>query len=270
MYACLTETFFHTSFLCDKLFSNGMRWIVRNVRGLDFQEVNAIHSKLCRVKNLTEADLQDLSVVYKGLSEPEIYLARHYGVPERHALAVPDRVEVTDFSDLALERIQDCIRENDVSGAVIFLDALLSDKWLDFFRHKVVNAHSAVLPYARGMYAIEQLAICGDVDKMQEAAGATIHYVDSGIDTGKIIHTERLTRLWEMESIWAVKGESYLLAFELLKKYLDSEKKFSQIDTMFSPAAHESPLFLSRTFTEERKNLSEKAFLLMKEVITHA
>ncbi|MCI4186973.1 hypothetical protein MRO89_13505 [Dickeya dianthicola] len=270
MYACLMETFFHTSFLCDKLMSKNMHWVVRNVRGLDFYEINDIHDKLCRVKLLTESDLLALSKAYKGLSEPEIYLARHYGVPERHALAAPDRIELTDFSDESLERVQEGIGGNDVSGAVIFLDALLSDKWLDFFHHKVVNAHSAVLPYARGMYAIEQLAICGDVDKMQEAAGATIHYVDSGIDTGKIIHTERLCRLWEMESIWAVKGESYLLAFDLLKKYLDSEKKFSQRDTVFSPTVHKSPLFLSRTFTEERKNLSEKSFLLMKEVITHA
>ncbi|MEI7345612.1 formyltransferase family protein [Dickeya chrysanthemi] len=243
---------------------------MRNVRGLDFQEVNAIHSKLCRMKNLTEKDLQDLSVAYKGLSESEIYLARHYGVPERHALAVSDRVEVADFSDLALERIHDRIRENNVFGAVIFLDAILSDTWLDFFHHRVVNAHSAVLPYARGMYAIEQLAICGKTDKMQEAAGTTLHYVDSGIDTGKIIHIERLSRLWEMESIWAVKGESYLLAFDLLKKYLDSERKFSQVDTISSPTAHESPLFLSRDFTEERKKLSEKTFLLMKEAINHA
>lgn len=89
-----------------------------------------------------------------------------------------------------------------------------------FFENKIINAHSAVLPFARGMYAIEQIAALGIPKIMENAAGATIHYVDTGIDTGSIIRREKIGNIWMHKSIWAVKEESYLLAFQLLEEYL--------------------------------------------------
>ncbi|NES69686.1 MAG: hypothetical protein F6K24_32965 [Okeania sp. SIO2D1] len=73
----------------------------------------------------------------------------------------------------------------------------------------MVNCHSAVLPYARGMHCIENLAIYKNINQFRQAAGVTIHYVDEGVDTGSIIRTERIVDPFCFNSIWDLKGYIY-------------------------------------------------------------
>ena len=81
---------------------------------------------------------------------------------------------------------------------------------------RIYDAHSAVLPYARGMFAIEQVAATGDIDHFRNAAGATVHVVDEGIDTGPIVRRERLADPFGASSIWECKAQSFILGFDLL------------------------------------------------------
>ncbi|WP_446469940.1 hypothetical protein [Xenorhabdus stockiae] len=114
------------------------------------------------------------------------------------------------------------------------------------------------------MYAIEQLIIVGSREKIEKAAGATIHYVDSGIDIGRIIKFKKIKSLWSLPSIWAVKGESYLLAFDLMSDYLNSKSKFNFQDCIPVDENLESPLFYSKNFTEGVKSLAENKFFSYK------
>ncbi len=104
----------------------------------------------------------------------------------------------------------------------------------------------------------------GSKEKIEKAAGATIHYVDSGIDTGRIIKFKKIKSLWSLPSIWAVKGESYLLAFDLMPDYLNSKSKFNFQDCIPVDENLESPLFYSKNFTEDVQLLAEKKFHLYK------
>jgi phosphoribosylglycinamide formyltransferase 1 len=95
----------------------------------------------------------------------------------------------------------------------IFIDRLLAPWWLELTGGRVINAHSAVLPHARGSYAIEQVAADRDAARFRQSAGATVHYVDQGVDTGPIIWAERFRDPFGFESIWDCKCRSFALGF---------------------------------------------------------
>jgi phosphoribosylglycinamide formyltransferase-1 len=59
---------------------------------------------------------------------------------------------------------------------------LVSPGFLDRFPAGVINVHPALLPAFPGLRAIEQA-----LDYGVKVAGVTVHYVDTGVDTGPII-----------------------------------------------------------------------------------
>jgi phosphoribosylglycinamide formyltransferase-1 len=64
---------------------------------------------------------------------------------------------------------------------------LLRPAFLDRFRGRIVNTHSAPLPDFPGAHPIEDVLAAG----VSETA-ATVHYVDEGIDTGPVIAAEKV------------------------------------------------------------------------------
>jgi methionyl-tRNA formyltransferase len=66
-------------------------------------------------------------------------------------------------------------------GVSAFFGHILQPEIIDSFPRGIVNVHPAYLPYNRGAYP----NVWSIVD--QTPAGATIHYIDKGVDTGDII-----------------------------------------------------------------------------------
>lgn len=62
---------------------------------------------------------------------------------------------------------------------------LLRPPFIDRFRGRIVNTHSAPLPEFPGLHPIEDVLAAG----VPETA-ATVHYVDEGVDTGAVILAE--------------------------------------------------------------------------------
>ena len=62
---------------------------------------------------------------------------------------------------------------------------LLSRPFLDRFSDRIVNVHPSLLPAFPGLRAIED-ALAADA----ATTGVTVHYVDSGVDTGPVIRQE--------------------------------------------------------------------------------
>jgi phosphoribosylglycinamide formyltransferase-1 len=62
---------------------------------------------------------------------------------------------------------------------------LLTRPFLDRFRDRIVNVHPSLLPAFPGLRAIEDALAAG-----AETTGVTVHYVDSGVDTGPVIRQE--------------------------------------------------------------------------------
>jgi phosphoribosylglycinamide formyltransferase-1 len=59
---------------------------------------------------------------------------------------------------------------------------LLSDRFLERFAGAVINVHPALLPAFPGLRAVEQAVAYG-----VKVFGVTVHFVDSGVDTGPVI-----------------------------------------------------------------------------------
>jgi phosphoribosylglycinamide formyltransferase-1 len=64
---------------------------------------------------------------------------------------------------------------------------LLRPVFLDRFRGRVINVHPALLPEFPGANAIEEALAAGVTE-----TGATVHYVDQGVDSGRVIVQERV------------------------------------------------------------------------------
>lgn len=59
---------------------------------------------------------------------------------------------------------------------------ILSKKFVNEWKNKIINIHPSLLPAFKGINAVEKALFYG-----VKVTGCTIHYVDEGIDTGKII-----------------------------------------------------------------------------------
>ncbi|MGT2959434.1 phosphoribosylglycinamide formyltransferase [Streptococcus bovimastitidis] len=92
---------------------------------------------------------------------------------------------------------------------------------LEAYQGKIINIHPAYLPEFPGAHGIEDAWNAG-VDQ----SGVTIHWVDSGVDTGQIIKQVRVPRLQEdsIESFEArIHEAEYKLYPEVIKELLGEQ-----------------------------------------------
>jgi phosphoribosylglycinamide formyltransferase 1 len=79
------------------------------------------------------------------------------------------------FSDYLLSRYSD----RAVDLYLSFYTRLFKGQFLAFAEHKLINLHPSILPACPGMTAFEDT-----IKSRSKFIGATLHFVDSGMDTG--------------------------------------------------------------------------------------
>jgi phosphoribosylglycinamide formyltransferase-1 len=97
---------------------------------------------------------------------------------------------------------------------------LLRPGFLDRFPGAVVNVHPALLPAFPGAHAVEEALEAG-VDE----TGATVHLVDAGVDTGRVLRQERVPVLIgdTEESLHArIREVEHRLLPEVVKELVDA------------------------------------------------
>jgi len=272
----MTETSFHASYLVTKWVEtfdgvSGFRGIIvrenpipeetRNLREL-------FHQKHHGQTYLTNASMELLREIYPDLSETEQAMIRLFGVPAHSATYYPRTIflGLNLNSPLAKQWLAEACSGSDIPFLFVFLDQLLKPWWIERTDSQIINGHSAVLPYARGMFAIENVAISQNIEVFKKAAGATVHYIDTGIDTGPIIRAERLVDPFRFSSIWEQKGLIFTAVFNLLievaKDILD--KPYTIPVGTCTDSKHRGPNFNSRDFTIEARKKAEEGYLRMK------
>jgi phosphoribosylglycinamide formyltransferase 1 len=110
------------------------------------------------------------------------------------------------------EAMADWLQEHDVDLVVCAgYMWLLRDNFLERFSNRVVNTHAAYLPEFPGASPIVDA-----LDAGAKETGATVHLVDSGVDSGPILAQERvpIEPGDTVETLWArvKKSENRLLA----------------------------------------------------------
>ncbi len=113
-------------------------------------------------------------------------VAGEYGVPAR--VVDPDTKRGGALSDEALAEILRLVREAEVELiACAGFMRILRDPLLSAFPGRILNVHPSLLPRHPGLRSVARALEAGEKE-----AGCTVHLVDAGVDTGRILRQERV------------------------------------------------------------------------------
>ncbi len=138
--------------------------------------------------------------------------------------------EIIEVSGLSEDRIFDGskLREEETLkkirkllpdiGLSILFGYILKPALLDIFPKRCLNLHPALLPYNRGSYPNVWSII------ENTPAGATLHYVDTGIDTGDIL-TRKEIAVEAFDTGKSLYGKLELVCLDLFKESWEDFKK---------------------------------------------
>ncbi|OCN05768.1 phosphoribosylglycinamide formyltransferase [Erysipelotrichaceae bacterium MTC7] len=99
-----------------------------------------------------------------------------------------------------------------LAGYMRFIGKVL----LENYPNGIINLHPAYLPEFPGAHSIQDA-----YDAKVKATGVTIHFVDDGVDTGPIIHQERIDidPAWSLENL---EEEVHKMEYDMFPRILDS------------------------------------------------
>ena len=95
---------------------------------------------------------------------------------------------------------------------------ILSKKFIKKFNSKIINIHPSLLPKYKGLNTHQRA-----IDNKEKYAGCTVHYVNSRLDSGKIIMQKKVRILKTDSSITLKKRvlkKEHILYPKALKKVL--------------------------------------------------
>ncbi|MCV3213332.1 formyltransferase family protein [Plectonema radiosum NIES-515] len=233
------------------------------------QQRKEFHAKYAESKLNDEISREFLSL-YPDFDEIVESAIRLFGIP---------KYSITDYHqtiflgrNLNGESAKNWLKETCKNSQPYFFsyqEQILKTWWIEISQRQIINCHPAVLPYARGIYPLENIAILKDIDKFREAAGVTIHYIDEGVDTGPIIRAEKIIDPFQFNSIWELKAYLYVTGNNV---YVKTAKEILSDQDMVPAGVVPNPQltsrnFLSKDFTPEKRELAEAAYLSMKNYV---
>jgi phosphoribosylglycinamide formyltransferase-1 len=132
---------------------------------------------------LVDADLPVAAVASNRIGAPALDRAERAGIPT--AVFELDGYASRDDRDAAMAG---WLAEHDVDLVVCAgYMHLLTERFLERFPQRIVNVHPALLPRFPGVHPIHDALAAGVSE-----TGATVHFVDDGVDTGPVIRQERV------------------------------------------------------------------------------
>lgn len=210
-----------------------------------------------------------LSELYRPLDKAEEAMVRRFGAPRHSVSHYPD----TQFlgKDINAETPRKWITEAcSRRSPLIFsrIGCIFAPWWIEITNHQLFNCHSAVLPYARGVFALENIAARGIPEELERAAGATVHYVDSNVDTGPIIRADRIIDPFHLDSIWDLKGYCHWVASDMYTQV--ARQILDHPDRVPAGVAADPKCrgvnYRRVDFTAARRLEAERAYMSMKQI----
>lgn len=227
----------------------------------------AFHSEYCSQRNIVDQAHRILVELYPELDRTEYAMIKNYGIAAYPTSGCLKTIFLgNNVNGIYAQEWLKSASEESPPFVFVCASQILKPWWIEMTKSRLFNCHTAVLPYARGMYAIENMAIIEDIDRFKEAAGITIHYVNQGVDTGAIIRAQRILDPFQFDSIWDLKAYSYILEFDLYTK----TAKDILLDPQTLPAGIisdpklQGPNFRINQFTLEKQAQAEQSYCLMK------
>src|SRR5204863_6814831 len=119
-------------------------------------------------------------VISDVFDAPILDIAREFSIPSAYLTPGKFHTRLEPQAEAELVRI---LREANVELVVLagFM-RILKSPMLEAFPRRIVNIHPSLLPKFPGLEAWRQALEAGE-----KITGCTVHYVDSGMDTGEVI-----------------------------------------------------------------------------------
>ncbi|MFV0424261.1 MAG: phosphoribosylglycinamide formyltransferase [Bacilli bacterium] len=92
---------------------------------------------------------------------------------------------------------------------------IFSKEFVELYERSIINLHPSKLPKYRGLNAIERAFNAGECE-----IGVSIHYVDSGVDTGEVIACETV-KIEKGDSLSVVEDKVHKKEHELYPRVLE-------------------------------------------------
>jgi teichuronic acid biosynthesis glycosyltransferase TuaC len=152
-----------------------------------------------------------------GNDENTIALRQFDGFAEEHGLTkwksallrTGDRVTTHAFRSLDEDGLSGFVKEEGVEILINAGGGIFRDKLINSVQLGILNAHMGSLPGYRGMNAIEWTILHGG------SPSVTLHYVDSGIDTGDIL-LSRANPVHKGDTIESLRARFYRIAVDAI------------------------------------------------------
>lgn len=124
---------------------------------------------------------------------------------------------VLDTHSINSEEVKNCILNFQPTIILVNGTRIISKKILNATDAPFVNMHAGITPTYRGVHG----AYWAYYNKDAKNAGVTLHYVDKGVDTGKIIAQQSIT-ITKQDNFCTYPNLQLAAGLELLKKFLNS------------------------------------------------
>ncbi len=153
------------------------------------------------------------------------------------AWAAEHAVDILNVNSLNEDKTVIFLKKQSPQWLIYGGGGIIKEKLIKAINGRILNAHQGPLPEIRGMNAAEWAIL---LNKAQEV---TIHLIDRGIDTGKII-TSRAFSLRKGESISAIRDKAKIKCIEALVE-VASNKSLTNYTLRNNNAQHRQCYILS-------------------------
>lgn len=277
------------SVLCSYLTS---RWRARFERHSEFRGIvvrekrpdestlqarHGFHTKFAGQYELSETQWKELRRLYPTISDAEQATIRAmvnmYGLCSYAVSHHPDTIFLDHDvnSEVSQEWLQSITQTTSLPWLFSCIGQIFKPLWIDMLHGFLINSHTAVLPYARGIYTIENIAARQDVLAFRQATGFTIHYIDAGVDTGRIIRAERMVNPFRFKTLWDLKAQVYMSSFSC---YIDTAEAMIKYPETVPAGIVPDPAFRGRNFkgkdfSAAKRDDAETGYLAMKTIVNN-
>ena len=102
---------------------------------------------------------------------------------------------------------------------------IIGNKTIENFPKRIINIHAGITPYYRGVHGAYWSIINNDFDR----CGVTLHFIDSGVDTGQII-SQAVVRISKNDNFATYPFLQLSSGLKLLDTFLINEKYLEGIN----------------------------------------
>ncbi len=239
------------------------------------QHRHAFHAQYAGKHELSVDQWKELIALYPTISEAEQAtieaMVNAYGLCPYAVSDHPNTIFLDHDvnSEAAQKWLQSITQTTSLPWLFSCIGQIFKPLWIETLPGRLVNSHTAVLPYARGIYTIENIAATQDISALRQSTGFTIHYIDAQVDTGAIIRTERVVDPFRFDTLWDLKAYIYMSSFDCYISTAEAIVNCSETVPagIIADPALQGRNFKSKDFSVAKKIAAETGYAAMKRLI---